>query len=120
MMTTPITLEVISPLPTAYFHCTHCEQVFDQAGLGKKLHDPAGQYPPEFLEESHRLAVWLEELSARYGSSLSIRVVDPQSPLGFFKSLRHWVRRYPTFIVNGQEKYTGWDQEALEAILQSK
>jgi hypothetical protein len=24
----------------------------------------AEQYPPEFLEESHRLAAWLEELSA--------------------------------------------------------
>jgi hypothetical protein len=27
------------------------------------------------------------------------------------------VREYPTFIVNGQEKYTGWDKDALEAVL---
>ena len=78
----------------------------------------AEQYPPEFLEESHRLAAWLEELSARYGPRLFIRVIDPQSLVGFFKSLRYWVRRYPTFIVNGREKYTGWDRDALEAILQ--
>ena len=98
----------------------HCERIFDQAGLGKKVHNLAEQYPPKFLEESHRLAAWLEELTARYGSRLSIRVIDPQSPLGFFKSLRHWVRRYPTFIINGQKKYTGWDREALEALLQGQ
>jgi len=95
-----------------------CERIFDQAGLGKKVHNLAGQYPPEFLEESHRLAAWLEELSARYGPRLSIRVWDTQSPVGFFKSLRYWVRQYPTFIINGGEKYTGWDQDALEALLQ--
>jgi hypothetical protein len=95
----------------------HCEFVFDQAGLGKKVHNRARQYPPEFLEESHRLAAWLEELGTQYGPRLSIRVIDPQSPLGLFKSLRHWVRRYPAFIVNGREKYTGWDREALESLL---
>jgi hypothetical protein len=75
------------------------------------------QYPPEFLEESHRLLVWLEELGSRYGPRLSIKVIDPQSLPGFLKSLRHWVRRYPTFIINGREKYTGWDRDALEALL---
>lgn len=71
------------------------------------------------MEESHRLAAWLEDLGARYGSRLSIRVIDPQSLLGFFKSLRHWVRRYPTFIVNGRQKHTGWERDALETILQA-
>ena len=30
------------------------------------------------------------------------------------------MRRYPTFIVNGRERYTGWDREALEALLQKQ
>ncbi len=112
-----VTLEVIALLPTTHFHCMHCERIFDQAGLGKKVHDVDQQYPPEFLEEGRRLLVWLEELSARYGPRLSIKVIDPQSLPGFFKSLRHGVRRYPTFIINGREKYTGWDRDALEALL---
>lgn len=120
MMRKPVTLEVISLMPTTYFHCAHCEFIFDQVGIGKKVHSRDEQYPPEFLEESHRLATWLEELSARYGPRLVIRLIDPQSLLGFFKSLRHWVRRYPTFIVNGREKYTGWDRKTLEAILQGQ
>jgi hypothetical protein len=28
------------------------------------------------------------------------------------------VRKYPTFIVNGKARYTGWDKAALEALLQ--
>jgi hypothetical protein len=39
--------------------------------------------------------------------------------MGFWKSLRHWVRRYPTFIVNGDRKHVGWDQDALERLLQA-
>jgi hypothetical protein len=44
-------------------------------------------------------------------------VIDAQSILGFYKSLRHWVRKYPTFIVEGQETYTGWDKKQLETLL---
>jgi hypothetical protein len=47
-------------------------------------------------------------------------VIDPQSLAGFFLSLRHWVRKYPTFIVDGREKVVGWDQIALEAVLQAR
>jgi len=36
---------------------------------------------------------------------------------GFLKSLRHWVRRYPTFIINRRTEYTGWDPAALEYLL---
>jgi hypothetical protein len=74
-------------------------------------------YPPETLEEAERLATWLLDLSAKYGEQLHIRVVDPQSLEGFFKSLRYWVRRYPTFIINRRAKYTGWESAALERLL---
>jgi hypothetical protein len=70
------------------------------------------------MEEHVRLSDWVLELSGRYGPDIRIRVIDPQSGVGFFKCLRHRVRRYPTFIVNGRAKYTGWDKEALETLLQ--
>jgi hypothetical protein len=74
-------------------------------------------YPPEVLDEAGRLAMWLQDLSARYGEQLCIHFIDPQSPEGLFKSLRYWVRRYPTFIIDRRAKYTGWDQAALERLL---
>ncbi len=74
-------------------------------------------YPPQMLEEAGRLAAWLQDLSVRYGERLRIRVIDPQSPEGFFKSLRYWARRYPAFIINHHTKYTGWELAALERLL---
>jgi len=76
------------------------------------------EYPSELLEDHVRLSDWVMELSQRYGAGIQIRVIDPQSGLGLFKSLRHRVRKYPTFIVNGKAKYTGWDTVALEGLLQ--
>ena len=75
-------------------------------------------YPADLLQEHIRLSDWVIELSERYGSNIQIRVIDPQSGLGFFKCLRHRVRKYPTFIVNGKAKYTGWDKAMLETLLQ--
>ncbi len=79
-----------------------------------------GEYPLEMLEDHVRLSDWVVELSQRYGDRILIKVIDPQSGLGFFKALRHWVRSYPTFIVNGRKRLTGWDKAALDAILQEE
>ncbi|RME89510.1 MAG: hypothetical protein D6770_04300 [Anaerolineae bacterium] len=76
------------------------------------------EYPPEMIEEHIRLSDWIAEISQRYGADIEIRLIDPQSGLGLWKAIRYWVRKYPTFIVNGKEKYTGWDRDALDAILQ--
>ena len=58
------------------------------------------------------------ELCNRYGDRLLIRVIDPQSGLGLYKCLRHWVRCYLAFIIEGHKQYVGWDREELEAVLQ--
>jgi hypothetical protein len=114
----PILLEVLAHIPTDFFHCLHCEQWFDAAGIGASVHRQIqAAYPPEMLEQAARLATWLKNLSARYEEQLHIRVVDPQSVEGFFKSLRYWVRQYPAFIVNRRAKVIGWKSEALERLL---
>jgi hypothetical protein len=71
------------------------------------------------LEEAERLAAWLQDLSARWGERLHIRIVDPQSLEGFFTSLRYCVRRYPAFIVN-RHKYVGWEPSALDRALEEQ
>lgn len=117
----PILLEVIAHIPTDFFHCSHCERLFDVAGIGESMHqDIRASYPPEMLEEAERLAVWLQDLSLRYGKRLQIRVVDAQSMEGFFKSLRYWTRRYPAFIVDRRKKVIGWDRDALEHLLEAR
>lgn len=112
-------VEVIAPVLTNYFHCMHCEQIFAQAGLGRRVHqEERDQYPPEFRADSERLADLLLELVDRYGDQIRIRVIDPQSLEGFWRSLRHWIRTYPTFIVNGRWKVQGWDRDELQRVLE--
>jgi hypothetical protein len=119
LQSVPVLLEVLAHIPTDFFHCSHCEQIFDVAGIGAAVHrEILAAYPPKVLEEAQRLATWLQDVSAQYGEQLHIRIVDPQSVEGFFKSLRHRVRRYPTFIINGRTKYTGWEPAALERLLE--
>jgi hypothetical protein len=75
------------------------------------------EYPPDVKEEYLRLSDWIRELTRNYKDRLLIKLIDAQSILGIYKSLRHWVRKYPTFIVERQEAYTGWDKKRLESLL---
>jgi hypothetical protein len=116
-----ISIQVIAHVLTDYYHCLHCEQIFSHAGIGQLVHqEELDQYPEFVKQESARLADWVFDLVHRYGTRIKIRVVDPQSVEGFFKALRYGVRKYPTFIVDGSDKYTGWDQAALDAILEAR
>ncbi len=114
----PITLEIVTRVLTTFGHCRHCEVVFDEADFAKKCHQKeTKEYPPDLVEEYSRLLGWLQELRQLYQHRLLIRMIDVQSPLGIYKSFRHWIRKYPTFIVEGKDTYTGWDKERLEALL---
>jgi len=44
-------------------------------------------------------------------------VIDAQSPMGILKSVRHRAWKYPAFIVEGKDKYVGWDTEKLETLI---
>ncbi len=113
-----IDLKVIAQVPTNFFHCMHCEQLFRQAGISEPVHDSVGgQYPEDFLQDALDLADWLHDLQQSHQKYLRIEVIDPQSIQGFYFSLRHWVRRYPAFIISHRKVYVGWDREALDRIL---
>ena len=75
------------------------------------------EYPLDSKEEYLELCDWILELTRLYKDSLLIKLIDAQSILGFYKSLRHWVREYPAFIVERRETYTGWDKNRLETLL---
>lgn len=115
-----ISLEVIAPLVSGLKHCQRCTPYLDDAGISDRiLQDELNSVPEDVWRDYARLSGLVRDLSARYGAQLRIALVDPRSPMGFWKSLRHWVRRYPTFIVNGRQKCVGWDQDALERLLRA-
>ncbi len=99
-------------------HCRHCEVFFDQAGFDKKFHQKeVNEYPSDLKEEYAKLCEWMKELTRLYKHRLFIKLIDVQSFVGIYKSLRYRIRRYPTFIIEGKEVYTGWDKNQLESLL---
>ena len=116
----PISVEVVAPVLTDLRHCSYCEVIFGQTGVGPQVHrEELDEYPQDLREDFERLSAWLIELAHRYGDALRIKLVDPQSLEGFLKSVRYWVRRYPAFIIVGRKAYVGWDKAALDRILQA-
>jgi len=114
-----IRLDVLTLVPTLFRQCAHCETVIGQSGLGERVRQESlNDYPAQMLEEYERLSAWIKELADRYGDQILIRVIDPQSGFGLWKSLRHKARSYPTFIINNKQVYAGWDRRSLDELLQ--
>jgi hypothetical protein len=113
-----IQLEIVAPLVSGLKHCQQCTPFLDDAGVSEAINRrELGSVPDEVWQEYVRLSALVRDLSQRYGTGLQIRLVDPQTPGGFWKSLRHWVRTYPTFIIDGRRAVTGWDIGALDKAL---
>ena len=116
-----INLEVIAPLAAGMKHCQSCQVFIDDADISKRVQaEELKSYPEEMWRDHAQLSQMVRDLSQRYGDQLRIVMIDPHSPMGLWKSLRYWVRSYPTFIVNGRAKYTGRDLSALESLLNAK
>lgn len=114
-MDQPVRIDVFYPLPEGWGLCLNLEALLADAELsGISGRRGLDEYPPEYREEVHRLGEWAAALSARFGKKVSIRIHDPRSFRAMLKALRHGVRRYPAFVIEGQGRVTGWHREALE------
>ena len=100
--------------------CTTCEMMLAQANLVQAPQERGlDEYPPEWQEEFRRLSSLIFTLADHYQNKVRIRIWDPRSLQGMLKSIRYGVRRYPTFIVNGRNKLTGWDTNSLDQHIQT-
>src|SRR4030042_38601 len=114
----PILLEIVTKVLNSWGGCHRCKILFDEMGLEQMLHQKEmEEYPPDLKEESTKLSGWIRELNRLYKHRLLIRLIDVQSPLGFYKSLRYRIRTYPPFLVEGQETSTGWDKHQITSLL---
>ncbi|RMD59078.1 hypothetical protein D6833_12040, partial [Candidatus Parcubacteria bacterium] len=69
------------------------------------------EYPDDWKEAYLHLSHWVRRMQAYYGPRLRLRLLDPQSLVGLWRSLRYRIRRYPTFILEGQRRFVGWEAE---------
>jgi len=74
------------------------------------------QYPEDVKAEFLRLSEWIRAARKLHGARVLIRLVDPQSVGGMWKALRHRIRRYPTFFVDGTERIVGWESDPDAAL----
>jgi hypothetical protein len=114
----PVQVDVFAPLPESWGMCSSCEMLLGQTGMGQAQASAAQDaYPPDWQDDFRRLSDLVFDLAQRFGEDISIRLYDPRSLPGMLKAIRHGVRRYPTFIVSGRAKITGWDLAKLEQHL---
>jgi len=115
----PITVEVLAYAPTAFFHCRHCEVVWQQTGTGRALREEQLEtsLPADLMRQYQQVSDWVFQMAETYGSRLQFKVIDAASLEGWFKSLRYWVRRYPAVIVDGRTKVLGPDLERASELI---
>ena len=63
-----------------------------------------------------RLSTWVKQVRQTHENRVVIRIVDPQSLFGFWRVLRHRIRRFPTFFVDGVERVVGWEGDPDGAV----
>lgn len=120
MIRMSIPVDVIYPLPQGWGMCLTCEMFMARAELDEGPYQRGlEEYPLEWQAEFQRLSDIILELSERYQSSIIIRIWDPRSLQGLWKSIRYGVRRYPTFIVGESKKVAGWEVAQVEAALKT-
>jgi hypothetical protein len=114
-----VQLKILTYAPTEFFHCQHCEIVWDGIGLGQRVHaeQRASGLPADLQAEYQAIAEWLGDTQRRYGQQLQVTMVDVASVEGLVNAVRHRVRRFPAFIVDGQERVVGFDRQRLDATL---
>ncbi len=74
------------------------------------------EYPEDVKAEFLRVSEWIHAMRVKYSGRLVIRLVDPHSPAGMWKVLRHRIRRFPLFLVDGVERVVGWEGDPDEAV----
>jgi hypothetical protein len=101
----PVTVEIVTYAPTAFYHCQHCELVLGQSGLGERIHREQARdaLPSDLREQFAAISDLVHQLRDRHGDTVRVRVVDAASIEGVWKSLRYRLRRYPAVVVDKEK-----------------
>ena len=120
----PLTVEILAYAPTQFYHCTHCEVVWNAAEMSnvKKWHDETLEtsIPANLMQEYRNLSDWVINAVEHYGGRVVFRVVDAASIEGFFKSLRYGVHKYPTVVIDGKAQTIGEDWKQAETLIDQR
>ena len=118
-MEDPLKVEIIAYAPTAFYHCQHCELVWNQIGFSRGVHEEQldSGLPEDMQREYRAVSDWVRQLFAKYCDRVIVQVIDAVSVEGVWKSLRYGVHRYPAIVVGGREKTIGTDFSPADAAI---
>jgi hypothetical protein len=117
-----VQVKILTYAPTEFYHCQHCEFVWDSVGFGKRIRDDqrTNALPPDLQAEFAAISEWVADTHQRYGERLQFKVVDAASVEGVIESIRHRARRFPAFILDGRERIVGFDPKHLNEALERR
>ena len=118
----PIPIAVIAYTPVAFFHCMHCEFIWQQSGVRTKDRQEQLEtsLPEDLKRQYQQLSDWVHSMLAAHGSRLRFRIIDAASVEGWIKSLWYGVRQYPAVIVDGTEKSLGAEFERATVLIERR
>ena len=113
----PLQVEVIAHVLGSMDHCSHCQVFLDGAGVGGKIHQQdLDSFPRDWMAEWQKLSGLIFNMTEKYAGQLVVKITDAQGPQGMWAALRRGIRRYPTFVIQG-EKYTGLDEGKVDGLI---
>lgn len=111
-------VEVITHVLGSMNHCAHCQVFIDGVGVGDRVHqDDLASFPPDWMEEWQIFSDLIANITERFAGKLVVKITDAQSPQAMWMALRHGIRKYPTFIIEG-EQYQGLDENRLVPLIE--
>jgi hypothetical protein len=115
----PLPIDVIAYAPVAFFHCTHCELIWQESGARTidRHEQVASSLPADLQGHYQALSDWVRRMTDTYGPRLRFRIIDAVSVEGWIASLRYGVRRYPAVIVDGRATSGGGVFEHATALI---
>jgi len=113
-----ISIEVVSRVLTTFQYCASCGPVFRETGIENAVNKEAlAEYPLDLQEEFLKLSDVIRELRRLYKHRIRIELINTQSLLGIYKTLRYRIRKYPAFIIGKKDVCFGWDLQKLSDIV---
>ena len=118
----PVIVEILVYAPTMFFHCRHCEFVWQQTPGTPNFRDEQleSSIPDDLMQEYHRLSDWALSTAEEFRGRVIFKVIDAASIEGALKSLRYWVRKFPAMIVDGREKIIGLDFDRARDVIEKR
>jgi hypothetical protein len=121
-MPKPVQVEIVAYAPTAFYHCTHCEIVWDQTGFSRNVRAEQlkSGLPEDLARDYQAVSDWVRLMFSRHGQAVEVKVIDAASIEGFFKTARHRLRTFPAVIVDGRERFSGPDFSAADQAIANR